>query len=219
MLKSQWRTSQTGTRRGQEIPGKSIHQGQQWSVREEREESDDTVRAQSTDSLIADMAKGFVAAQAQMVCQPSGAGDEMLQLLQKISRQLDHLQQPSASQTAQHSNSPSQPDSSVQQSPQQQSAQSPNQQQSGELQALFSQLLTSGKQGETAEPPQSQTPGSSSQAKGMPAQTAAQALAQAQFELSKELDVSLQKLKQVITESEDLANRIGNLIGKENNSQ
>ncbi|WP_176215433.1 hypothetical protein [Sporomusa malonica] len=50
-------------------------------------------------------------------------------------------------------------------------------------------------------------------------QTAAQVLAQAQYELSNELETSLKKLKQVISESEKIANKISNLLGEENSQK
>lgn len=49
-------------------------------------------------------------------------------------------------------------------------------------------------------------------------QTATQVLAQAQYELANELEASLQKLKQVINESEKIANKISNLLGEDNQS-
>lgn len=48
--------------------------------------------------------------------------------------------------------------------------------------------------------------------------TAAQVLAEAQYELANELDASLKKLKQVISESEKIANKISNLLGEGNAS-
>lgn len=45
-------------------------------------------------------------------------------------------------------------------------------------------------------------------------QTAAQMLADAQYELSNELEASLQKLKTVIQESEKIANKINNLLSQ-----
>ena len=48
--------------------------------------------------------------------------------------------------------------------------------------------------------------------------TAAQALSEAQYELSVELENSLQKLKQVISESEKLADKISKILGEEPNA-
>ena len=49
----------------------------------------------------------------------------------------------------------------------------------------------------------------------MAVQTVSQVLAQAQYELANELETSLKKLKQVISESEQLANNISKLLGEE----
>ncbi|MBP2642135.1 MAG: hypothetical protein H6Q67_22 [Firmicutes bacterium] len=56
-------------------------------------------------------------------------------------------------------------------------------------------------------------------ASALNSQTAAQALSQAQFELSEELRASLTKLKQVIDESEKIANKISSLLETENNNE
>ncbi|MDA8145860.1 MAG: hypothetical protein M0Z27_07355 [Thermaerobacter sp.] len=47
------------------------------------------------------------------------------------------------------------------------------------------------------------------------AQGPTQLMAQAQFELAQELETNLQKLKQVIQESQDIAHRIETVLGKE----
>ncbi|MBP2653524.1 MAG: hypothetical protein H6Q73_1093 [Firmicutes bacterium] len=59
----------------------------------------------------------------------------------------------------------------------------------------------------------------SSNSSGTLAQTAAQVLSQAQYELSEELRSSLNKLKQVIDESEKIANRISMILEEENNQE
>lgn len=184
----------------------------------------------TVDSLIADMAKGFVAAQAQMSCQPAGTNEEILNLLQKISLQLEGLQgkkekpAPNSGRQSQDNSS----ESSLQENAKaKQESATPaanggggQSQQSAELEKLFSQLMAAGKQGNTAgSASQNQSQDTNSQQQGVPAQTAAQALAKAQLELSQELEASLKKLKQVIATSEELANRIGNMIGQENNIQ
>ncbi len=223
MFKPQGRTAPKSTTRGQEYRRNSTpqelfgaeRQGQRPPVGNQTEEAEQSAHPQATDSLIADMAKGFVAAQAQMACPPAQSG-EMLRLLEKISRQLEDLQQPNSSRSPQ--GPPPETAAVAGQNKQSgpQPAQVAGQQQTADMQALFSKLLTTGK------PDQAENQGNQSRdaaPKGAAAQTAAQALAQAQFELSQELEVSLQKLKQVISESEQLANRIGNLIGQENKSQ
>lgn len=50
-------------------------------------------------------------------------------------------------------------------------------------------------------------------------QTAAEVLSRAQYELSNELENSLKKLKQVISESEQIANKISNLIEQNSNKE
>ena len=100
---------------------------------------------------------------------------------------------------------------------------------SDELRKLFAELLKArDAQQDSGQQEQSQTP---SQLTGQTqeraqnknnsvkiAQTASQVLAEAQYELANELDASLKKLKQVITESEKIATKISNLIGQENQS-
>ena len=50
-------------------------------------------------------------------------------------------------------------------------------------------------------------------------QMSSQELAQAQYELANELDASMQKLRQVISESEKIADRINRLLGASENSK
>lgn len=50
-------------------------------------------------------------------------------------------------------------------------------------------------------------------------QTAAQLLSQAQYELANELEVSLQKLRQVIDESEKIATKVGTLLQQQQQQQ
>ena len=90
-----------------------------------------------------------------------------------------------------------------------------------QLQAMFQQLLqnnTGTKSKQSSNENSGQTQGEQGK-KQIPAQTAAQVLAQAQYELSNELEASLKKLKQVINESERIANKISTLLGEENNNQ
>ncbi len=209
------------------------------------EESTRPGRGQDADSLIADMAKGFVEAQAKITGAPAGGSDrEMLALLAKISRQLDELR--SAPAGGQQSPGQERGDN-----PAQESAEQEKSGQQDDLSAIFSRLLAANKS--AAGPKQQsggaqqsagmqnsagqqgggsrQQSGGGSQSSGqansqgtggghsVTAQTAAQALAQAQYELANELEASLTKLKQVISESEKLADRISNLLGQENSSR
>jgi hypothetical protein len=52
----------------------------------------------------------------------------------------------------------------------------------------------------------------------MTAKIASQVLAEAQYELSKELEASLQKLRQVIAESEQVAQKISKLLQESGDS-
>lgn len=187
-------------------------------------------RGQNTDSLIADMAKGFVEAQAKIANAPDGGpNQEMLAMLEKISRQLSQMQNTSAGAQ--------QPGGQEQGGQQAQGSGQGKEGRQEELSALFSRLLTDNKaegqqndgsrQGAdtqqraggtkpSGEQPQSAQKGDE---KSSSAQTAAQALAQAQYELANELEASLTKLKQVISESEKLADKISNLLGQENGSR
>ena len=219
---------------------------------------------QNTDSLIADMAKGFVEAQARITGGTDvGPNREMLAMLEKISSQLAQLQnastavqrpggQEQAGPQAQ-GNSRQQGGQQTQRGGQKQAEQpTPGNGQGKEgqpeLSAIFSQLLADGKnegkksagnrqedgaqqraggaQPDGGGQPQS-GPDSDNKAEGQTAgentssaaQTAAQALARAQYELANELEASLAKLKQVIGESEKLADKISNLLGQENSSR
>lgn len=226
MLKPPGRTTSTNIRRGGDITRKSGDQGYpspgrpgpRPALRAEKEEAGNPADSPTADSLIADMAKGFVAAQAQMACPPSG-NTEMLRLLEKISSQLDTLQPPGPAGPQQDPQTQSQTAGQMNKQTGQQPDGSAGSPSSAEIQNLFSKLMASGKAASPGSDTSNQSSGGGAAAKAVPAQTAAQALAQAQFELSKELEASLGKLKQVISESEELANRIGNLIGQENKSQ
>lgn len=137
--------------------------------------------------------------------------NDVLQLLAKISSQLENMQKNEGQNTtpATATNN-QQPNYSTDQQPDPQSA--------PKLQALLNQLLPNGNQGQAGEtnsqPPNSA--GSGTQSGQLNPQDAAQALANAQLELSQELEASLKKLKQVIAESEKLANKISNILNTEN---
>lgn len=212
--------------------------------RDEGEPNRGANREQDSDSLIADMAKGFVEAQAKIAGAPAGGADrEMLAMLEKISLQLSQLQNTSAG--GQQAGGQEQ----GAQLPQQGTGQAKGSQQA-ELSALFSQLLAGNKAGggsgqqngsqqgagtqqraggmqsvggsgqQSAQSGGKQTDGQAAGGgKASSAQTAAQALAQAQYELANELEASLAKLKQVISESEKLADKISNLLGQESGSR
>ena len=88
-----------------------------------------------------------------------------------------------------------------------------------QLQRLLGQLLPADQQPAGEENGVSGSFGSSLQNQPAKAtQTAAQALANAQYELANELENSLAKLRQVIGESEKLAEKISQLLGEESTS-
>lgn len=93
------------------------------------------------------------------------------------------------------------------------------QQSTEQLQNLFGQLLVNSERLQNKKSPSSQCSRLSSinqsdKTSMLAVQTASQVLAKAQYELANELDASLQKLKQVISESERIANQISNLLGE-----
>ena len=198
------------------------------------------------ETVIADMAKGFLQTQAKLDNSSQWSNSqEVVDLLNKINGQLENLQgalngnshtgggysqekeqQPGINQQMLQSQSPQ----AGQQASNSQAELSP------ELRQLFSMLLTNGGQQNSQaasggvqgaqqarqSQDQSKDQGNSknnSSNKPIAVQTAAQVLAQAQYELSNELEASLKKLKQVISESEKIANKISNLLGEENNQQ
>ncbi|MCM0760078.1 hypothetical protein M7775_16120 [Sporomusa sphaeroides DSM 2875] len=190
-------------------------------------------------TVIADMAKGFLQTQAKL-----DNSQEVVDLLHRINGQLENLQ--GALNGNSHSGGGYSPPQQEQQPginqpmPQPQSPQAGQQQAANsqaevapELRQLFSMLLANagqqnnpaaagGEQGaQQARQSQNQSKeqgndGNNSSNKPIAVQTAAQVLAQAQYELSNELEASLKKLKQVISESEKIANKISNLLGEEN---
>ncbi|MPL60297.1 hypothetical protein SDC9_05855 [bioreactor metagenome] len=175
-------------------------------------------------SIVADLAKGF--AQANMV-NVSADNEAILGLLQKVNSQLEKLQ------SGQGNQSESGQQQQSQQQPQQQSrqAQSGNntkleneEQAKQELQNLFSKVLLNSS--DSSQNSQTSSNEANSKAKSqtnldssMAIKTASQVLAKAQYELANELESSLQKLKQVISESEKIANQVSDLLGEGSNKK
>lgn len=163
---------------------------------------------------------------------------EIIAMLQKINTQLEKMQQSEQeSEKEENGNQPASEGNQASTSQKQQQSNNVNGSDTGqgknadatkELQAIFSQLL----QGKNNSPQQPSAPpekkqntaksdngqANEQQPSTVVAQTAAQVLAQAQYELSNELEASLQKLKQVISESEKIANKISNLLGEESST-
>lgn len=175
--------------------------------------------AYSKESNIADVVQGFVQAQANIT--NNSASNEIINLLQQVNDKLSQIQ--SGSEQDQQANDNNQQQSNEkQQSGQQENSEQANNMVAQELQNLFSQILQPNNvKGETANKetdPQKESKDQSS-TKTMAVQTASQVLAQAQYELANELEASLQKLKQVISDSEKIANQISNLLGESSNKK
>ncbi len=204
------------------------------------------------ETLISDLAKGFLQAQAK-ISQDSqkNNADEVMNLLSKINNQLENLQssldagsQP-GSQSQQSQQSQQNDGQKSQQNQQQETGANSEAAVSQELKKLFSTLLQNNSQknnssggGQSPDMLQQQQQQQQQQqnqeqitgqaqsqqnnkvnTNNITVQTAAQVLAQAQYELSNELEASLKKLKQVISESEQIANKISNLLGEENSQK
>ena len=183
------------------------------------------------DSTIADMAQGFLQAQAKISDQSSAVNNlEIALLLQKCNNQLEELRR--STQGNEKGNSIG--DQSSSQTPmknmgeQKQDGKQGNkqQQQSGIATQDLSGLLTTSLQGKdnnqnttqessTIQNKNNSNANSGDQQNMMAVQNVSQVLAQAQYELANELENSLKKLKQVIAESEKIANNISNLLGAE----
>ncbi|MCE5285479.1 MAG: hypothetical protein LLG02_06500 [Pelosinus sp.] len=85
-----------------------------------------------------------------------------------------------------------------------------NQKQTNDANTLLGQLLKKNEKSSSKTQQENKSP--KPNADTMVLQTAAEVLSRAQYELSNELENSLKKLKQVISESEQIANKISNLI-------
>ena len=181
------------------------------------------------DSTIADMAQGFIQAQAKISDKGSNVNNsEIALLLRNCNDQLAELRRSTQGNvnnvTAGEQNNkkpPTTQETSQQkwatvQGEQQQASEVPAQ----DLQGLLASLLE-GKNANENKVVNPSTVSNNSQGSGenqqnmMTVQNASQVLAQAQYELANELENSLKKLKQVISESEKIAKNISNLLGEE----
>ena len=144
---------------------------------------------------------------------------ELLQLLQKISQQLDNMRRFETKGQIQGQNiQPPGTDSSVASLNKYPAPQTQGQM-SQETPAFFGQRPMNNQE-QPMESPVAQSNGTvPTQQRTTLMQDSMGQVAQAQFELSQELEASLQKLQQVITESEKLATKVSNIIMQENNSQ
>ncbi|MBC8016857.1 MAG: hypothetical protein H7X79_14120 [Sporomusaceae bacterium] len=201
-------------------------QGQQQEQQSDRYEN----KANDTDSLIADMAQGFIQAQSKLAGNTASINNmEIALLLQKVNNQLEEMKNsaqssgPKSEQNKQGSNKQDSGSQNTSGMKAQDNSQGAEEGPSQELQALLSSVLqgksnkgnsegkSSNKQSNSAE----KSNLGKNQQNTMAVQTVSQVLAQAQYELANELEASLKKLKQVISESEKLANNISNLLGEE----
>lgn len=210
--------------------------GQQSNEQEEPEQEQEQQsdrygnKAGETDSLIADMAQGFIQAQSKMAGSAASISNmEIALLLQKVNNQLEEMKK--SAQGSGQTNEQNKQSSNKQESGSQNTSgmkapegdQGAEKGSSQELQTLLSSVLqgksnkvngekkSSNKQSSDAD----KSNGGKNQQNMMAVQTVSQVLAQAQYELANELEASLKKLKQVISESEKLANNISNLLGEE----
>ncbi|MBP2649794.1 MAG: hypothetical protein H6Q74_619 [Firmicutes bacterium] len=193
------------------------------------------------DSLITDLAKGFALAQDKIEKNPPDK--EMLQLLGNISKQLERLSKQNDNAVSGQAND-AKSNSGVESADsaanrgqanvskeQQAGAVTTNDgQQNEKLQAIIRTLFQENKNNSTNNSivngadqgmaqAQANSQNNNNQNDNSVMQTAAQALSQAQYELSEELRLSLNKLKQVIDESEKIANKISVVLDEQNNSQ
>lgn len=187
-------------------------------------------------SAIADMAQGFIQAQAKMSNNIANNNNlEIALLLQKCNSQLEAIRRSAQEKTTPAPNKQSFGGES--QSPPDENKQQENTITTQELQKLLTsigqantsnRISQSQSQSQNQSQEQSQSPasirkntmgqqssGGNSPQNMMAVQTVNQVLAQAQYELANELENSLKKLKQVISESEKIADNISNLLGEE----
>lgn len=187
----------------------------------------------NTDSLIADMAQGFIQAQANTVNNASKLSNkDVISLLEKVNNQLEEIKgstkekQNVGNQTQgdQSSNKKSTQQEEVKQSVSSSNKEKTDQELLKQLKELVGATLQGKGSNENSINTSSKSQNDSSensdtknqQKSSMPAQIASQVLAQAQYELANELENSLEKLKQVIKKSEKVATNISNLLGEEN---
>lgn len=186
----------------------------------------------NTDSLIADMAQGFIQAQANTVNNASKLSNkDVISLLEKVNHQLEEIKGSTAKEKQNMRNQAQGGQSSNSKSPQQEEMDQSNSSKEKTDQELLKQLkelVGATFQGKgnnenskntslkTQKDNSEDSDTKNQQLSRMPAQMASQVLAQAQYELANELENSLEKLKQVIKKSEKVATNISNLLGEEN---
>jgi hypothetical protein len=184
-----------------------------------------------TDSLIADMAQGFIQAQAKVTNNVASFNNkDIISLLEKVNNQLEEIKNANDdskkdTQTNGTSNNNASSSKKSTQDENSTKSTSDNKGQSDkelltELKTLVSAMLQ-GKNNDDENSSKSQNTNNkksnmNQQQNSMAAQTVSQVLAQTQYELANELENSLQKLRQVINKSEKIATNISQLLGEEN---
>lgn len=157
------------------------------------------------DKLVADMAKGFMEAQSQ-VTKPVNQNTEMLDLLEKMSMQINELK----NNLDNNGNNTESQKNQSNSSQQQQDITAQN------IKELLGSLLQANTNDNAQQNNENKNNQNTQNINKTAVQSAAQVLTQAQYELSNELEASLTKLRQVISKSEKIANRISTLLGTEN---
>ncbi len=175
-----------------------------------------------TNTLIADMAQGFIQAQAKVSNNTSSVSNQdIISLLEKLNNNLEEIKSSSDKESNQKSSSKKY----TQQEETEPSTNGGSKKQDDkellhELQTLVSAMLQGNTTEDSSLKPQSDNAKKSDmkqqQQDSMAAQTVSQVLAQTQYELANELENSLQKLKEVISKSEKVATNISHLLSKEN---
>lgn len=185
-----------------------------------------------TDSLIADMAQGFIQAQSKVSNNATSFNNkDIISLLEKVTSQLEEIKKTNddskkKSYLKDESSNNTSTNTQDAQEKTTKSTQDDNKGQADkellkELKTLVSAMLQ-GKDNSEENSSMSQngdnkkTDMKKQQQDSMAAQTVSQVLAQAQYELANELENSLQKLRQVISKSEKIATNISHLLGEEN---
>jgi len=202
---------------------------------EEKNNYDLRKNSSDTDSLIADMAQGFIQAQAKVTNNATSFNNkDIISLLEKVNSQLEEIKNSNddskkdLAQTDGGSNN----NSSTKKCAQEESPTTSTQGASSkgqadkellkELKTLVSAMLQGKNNSEENSSLQSQNTDNKKsdmkkqQQDSMAAQTVSQVLAQTQYELANELENNLQKLRQVISKSEKIATNISQLLGEEN---
>jgi hypothetical protein len=175
-----------------------------------------------TNSLIADMAQGFIQAQAKVSNNTSSVSNkDIISLLEQLNSNLEEIR--SSSDKSNNQSSSKKP--TTQQDETESSTKDDNKKQDDkellkELKNLVSTMLQGNNSEDSSLKSQSNDTKKSDmkqqQQDSMAAQTVSQVLAQTQYELANELENSLQKLKEVISKSEKVATNISHLLSKEN---